>query len=56
MNIENKSNIEIIAEALEQIIENQMKLKKHLGVVTDTDYYGDCHYDHEIIGALRSVE
>ena len=53
---ENKSTNEIFAEALIQIIENQMKLKEHLGIVHDTGRCGDCYYDHEIINKLRNVE
>lgn len=56
MNTESKSNSEIIAEALVQIIENQMKLKKHFGIVEDTGYYGDCYSDHQVIEGLRSIE
>ena len=53
---EEKTNDKIIAEALIQIIENQMELKKHLGVVKDTSSYGDCYYDNETINALRSIK
>lgn len=53
---ENKTNDEIFARALIQIIENQMKLKKHLGIVSDTSHYGDCYYDHEIIDDLETIE
>lgn len=53
---ENKTNEAIFAEALVQIIENQMELKKHLGLVRDTSYYGDCYYDNEIIDDLRTIE
>ena len=53
---DNKTNDEVIAEALIQIIENQMKLKKHLGIVNDTAHYGDCYYDHEIICDLRKCK
>lgn len=53
---DNKSANEIFAEALIQIIENQMELKKHLGIVHDTARYGDCYYDHEVIDKLKSVE
>ena len=52
---ENKTNDEVFAEALIQIIENQMKLKKHLGIVNDTAHYGDCYYDHEIIYDLKNI-
>lgn len=53
---DDKSVNEIFAEALIQIIENQMELKKHLGIVHDTSYYGDCYYDHKVIDRLKSVE
>lgn len=53
---DNKSTNEIFAEALIQIIENQMALKKHLGLVHDTAHYGDCYHDHETINKLRNVE
>ena len=46
----------IFAEALIQIIENQMELKKHLGIVRDTSYYGDCYYDNKMIDDLRTIE
>ena len=52
----NKFVNEIFAEALILIIENQMELKKHLGVVHDTEIYGDCYYDHKVINKLKSVE
>ena len=52
----NKSVNEIFAEALIHIIENQMALKKHLGIVHDTGIYGDCYYDHQVIDELNSVE
>lgn len=53
---ENKTNDEVFAIALIQIIENQIKLKKHLGIVNDTAHYGDCYYDHEIICDLRKCK
>lgn len=51
-----KTTNEIFAEALIQIIENQIELKKHLGLVHDTDRYGDCYSDHETIRELKGVE
>ena len=52
---EDKSNDEILAEALIQIIENQMKIKRHFGLASDSSYYGDCYYDEKVIEALRSI-
>lgn len=54
--MEERTNDEIFAEALIQIIENQMKLKKHLGIVRDTDRYGDCYYDRAMIDDLQKIE
>lgn len=52
-----KSINEIFAEALVQIIRNQMELKKHLGIVRDiNDTYGDCYSDHKAIDALQTIE
>lgn len=53
---EKYTNEEIFARALIQIIENQMKIKKHLGLVSDTSHYGDCYYDNETIKELETVE
>ena len=53
---ENKTKDEIFAEALIHIIENQMEIKKHFGLISDTSYYGDYYYDREMIDALRTIE
>jgi hypothetical protein len=53
---EDKTNNEILAEALIQIIENQIEIKGHLGVVKDTGYYGDCYNDRRIIDYLRTIK
>ena len=50
---EDRTKDEIFAEALIQIIDNQIETKKHLGVVR---YDEDCYQDREIISALRSIE
>lgn len=52
---ENKTNDEIFARALIQIIENQIRIKKHLGIVNDTSYYG-CYDDNRRIDDLNTVE
>lgn len=51
-----KTTNEIFAEALIQIIENQIELKKHLGLVHDTSFYGDCYDDNRVLEKLRGVE
>ncbi len=51
--MEEKTKDQIFAEALIQIIENQMDIKKHIGVVRD---YEDFYYDREIISELRKIE
>ena len=51
-----KSVNKIFAEALIQIIDNQMALKKHLGVVHNTQRYGDCYDDNEVIDVMKCVE
>lgn len=53
--MENKTNNEIIAEALIRILENQINIKKHLGVARDTTYYGDCYNDYRTIEELKYV-
>lgn len=50
---EDKTKDEIFAEALIQIIENQINIKKHLGVIRD---YEDSYWDREIIDILRRVQ
>ena len=49
---ENKTNDEIFAEALIQIIENQIAIKEHLGIAR---CYDDCYYDRIIIDELRTL-
>ena len=51
---ENKTNDEIFAEALIQIIENQIDIKKHLGVIRDT--FEDCYWDRKLIDELRAIK
>lgn len=53
---EKKSNNQIIAEALARIIQNQIELKKHLGIAKSDEYYGDCYYDRQMISELEDVE
>ena len=53
--MENKTNNEIIAAALIRILENQIDIKKHLGVARDTTYYGDCYNDYRTIEELKYV-
>ena len=54
--MEDKTNNELIADALVRILENQIKIKVHLGIVRDDSYYGDCYYDHRMIDNLRYVD
>lgn len=49
---ENKTNNEIFAEVLIQIIENQMAIKEHLGIAR---CYDDCYYDREMIDELKRI-
>lgn len=51
---EDRTKDEIFAEALIQIIDNQIAIKKHLGVVRDT--YEDCYWDREVMSLLRNIE
>ena len=53
---ENKTKDEIFAKALIHIIENQIRLKKHLGIVSDNSYYGDCYCDYQMIDELEEIE
>ena len=53
---EKKSNDKIIAEALARIIQNQIELKKHLGIAKYDEYYGDCYYDREMISELENID
>jgi hypothetical protein len=54
--MEDKTNNEIIADALVRILENQIKIKVHLGIARDDSEYGDCYYDHRMIDNLRYVD
>ena len=51
---ENKTNMKIFAEALVRIIENQIKIEKHIGLVRDE--FEDCYYDREVIDNLNNIE
>lgn len=51
-----KTNNEIIADALIRILENQIKIKVHLGIVRDDSDYGECYYDNRVIDSLRYVD
>lgn len=53
---EKKTNDQIIAEALAQILRNQIEIKKHFGLAKGDEYYGDCYYDRQTISELESVE
>ena len=54
--MEDKTNNEIIADALVRILENQIKIKLHLGIARDDGEYGDCYHDYRMIDNLRYVE
>lgn len=54
--MEDKTSNEIIADALTRILENQIKIKVHLGIARDDSEYGDCYYDHRMIDDLRYVD
>lgn len=43
----------VFANALTQIIKNQIEIKKHIGLVRDDSYYGDCYSDREVINQLE---
>lgn len=49
---ENKTNNEIFAEVLIQIIENQIAIKEHLGIAR---CYDDCYYDRKMIDELKRI-
>lgn len=49
---DSKTNEEIFAEALIQIIENQIKIKEHLGIARSGD---DCYHDNEMIALLDRI-
>ena len=51
-----KSDNRIIADALIRILRNQIEIKKHLGLVKDDGYYGDCYDDHSMIKELEIIE
>lgn len=53
---EKKTDNRIIAEALIRILNNQMEIKKHFGLIKDDGYYGDGHYDRLIIEQLEEIE
>lgn len=53
---EEKSNDKIIAEALAQILRNQIEIKKHFGLAKGDEYYGDCYYDRQMIDELEDIE
>ena len=55
-NEEKKTDNRIIAEALMHIIRNQIEIKKHIGLVKDDGYYGDCHQDELMIEELEEIE
>jgi hypothetical protein len=50
---DDKTNEEIFAETLIHIIENQMSIKRHLGIDRD---YGDCYLDRKIINNLKTIK
>lgn len=54
--MEDKTNNEIIADALVRILENQIEIKVHLGIARDDSEYGECYYDYRVIENLRYVE
>ena len=53
---EKKTDNRIIADALIRILRNQIEIKKHIGLVKDNSYYGDCCYDNSIIDELEEIE
>lgn len=55
-NEETKTTESIIASALIQILENQIEIKKHFGLIKDDSYYGDARRDHMIIDDLETIE
>lgn len=50
---DDKTKEEIFAEALIQIIENQIKIKEHLGIARCHD---DCYHDNEVIALLDRID
>jgi hypothetical protein len=53
---EKKSNDKIIAEALAQILRNQIEIKRHFGLAKGDEYYGDCYHDREAIDELENID
>lgn len=53
---EKKTDNRIIADALIRILRNQIDIKKHIGLIKDDGYYGDCCYDDSIIDELEEIE
>ena len=53
---ENKTNDSIFARALIRILENQITIKRHIGLIKEEGYYGDCYDDNEIINDLSNIE
>lgn len=53
---DNKTKETILANALIRILENQIQIRKHIGLIKDEGYYGDCYADNEIIDDLRNIE
>ena len=51
-----KTNDEIIADALARILYNQIEIKKRLGLAFDDDCYGECYYDYQAIEELAEVQ
>lgn len=43
----------VFANALIQIIKNQIEIKEHIHLVRDTSYYGDCCSDYQVIDQLK---
>lgn len=53
---EEKSNDKIIAEALAQILRNQIEIKRHFGLARGDEYYGDCYHDRQMINELENID
>ena len=53
---EKKSNDQIIAEALAQILRNQIEIKRHFGLARGDEYYGDCYNDRQMIDELENID
>lgn len=53
---EEKTNDRIIADALVRILENQIEIKRHFGLVKNDGYYDGCYYDNLVIDDLRCIE